>query len=78
MENKKDFTDEATVLAGKMFKAVPPGTNSNALVLALKSMLGTVVGRTAIDVDSEELYSVMIEDIRRTAVFVRHKHGAFD
>jgi hypothetical protein len=75
---EKDFTDEATALAAKMFQALPPGTHSNALILALQSMLGTVIGRTAIDVDNEELYSSIAEDIRNTAVFVRHKHGAFD
>lgn len=75
---EKDFTDEATVLAGKMFKAVPPGTHSNALILALQSMLGTVIGRTAIDVENKELYSSIAEDLYKTAVFVRHKRGAFD
>lgn len=75
---EKDFTDEATALAGKMFKAVPPGANSNALILALQSMLGTVIGRTAIDVENKELYSAIADDIYKTAVFVRHKRGAFD
>ena len=73
-----DFTDEATVLAAKMFQAVPPGSHSNALVLALQSMLGTVIGRTAHDVDNMELYSDIAEELHKTAVFVRAKHGAFD
>lgn len=75
---EKDITDEATALTGKMFKAIPAGTNSTALILALQSMLGTVIGRTAIDVNDKGLYSSIAEDIRRTAVFVRYKRGAFD
>lgn len=75
---EKDFTDEASALAGKMFKAVPPGTHSNALILALQSMLGTIIGRTAIDVENKELYSSIADVIYKNAVFVRNRHGAFD
>ena len=75
---EKDFTDEASALVGKLFKAVPPGTDSNALVLALKSMLGAVIGRTAIDIENKELFSSLAEDLYQTAVYVRLKRGTFD
>lgn len=77
MEKEKDYTDEASALAGKMFKAVPPRANSNALILALQSMLGAIIGRTAIDVENKELYSSIADDIYKTAVFVRSKRGVF-
>lgn len=74
---EQDFRDEATALVGNLFKAVPPGTDSNALILALKSMLGAVIGRTAIDIENKELFSSLAEDLYKTAVYVRLKRGAF-
>lgn len=75
MEN--EFIDEATALSCKLFKAVPPGTNSTALILALQFMLGTVIGRTAVDVENKELFTSIAEELYRTAVYVRLKRGAF-
>lgn len=73
---EQDIIDEATVLSRKMFKALPAGTNSTALILALQSMLGTVIGRTAVDVENKKLYSSIAEELYKTAVFARYKRGA--